>query len=248
MMTEILETGQVHGRRISPSACFTTWARTRLAAMPHRRKIIEEMLPKINCIVTNDLEFSDTVHYSDIVLPCTPLLRVRMDPGRVARAVHQSCRTGWWSLSARPRRTSTSSARFPKYLDNEACTTFLLQDQRGDDARHRRHAGVARNWVSTSTACARKASSPTARRTGFTGKTSGFQRFRGVWSSTWRIAGARINIGKPIDKEFYHLPTYHTPSEAYDESELVQEVPAVPLLRAHSLAHAYAVQLRADSA
>lgn len=38
-------------------------------------------------------------------------------------------------------------------------------------------------------------------------------------------AGSRIDIGKPIDKEFYHLPTYHTPSEAFDDNELVEKYP-----------------------
>lgn len=37
--------------------------------------------------------------------------------------------------------------------------------------------------------------------------------------------GARIDIGKPIDKDFYHMPTYHTPFEAYDESEQHEKYP-----------------------
>ena len=37
--------------------------------------------------------------------------------------------------------------------------------------------------------------------------------------------GARINVGKPIDKEFYHMPTYHTPNEAYDDSEQHKKYP-----------------------
>ena len=53
-----------------------------------------------------------------------------------------------------------------------------------------------------------------------------------IWSTaTGRLEfyvenpGARINVGFPIDKEMYHLPTYRNPHEAYDGSEEHKKYP-----------------------
>ena len=68
-MSEILETGKYLDKEFPVRLLYNVGANP-VGSYAAQRKIIDEMLPKINCIVTNDLEFSDTVHYSDIVLPC----------------------------------------------------------------------------------------------------------------------------------------------------------------------------------
>ncbi|MFR4802922.1 MAG: molybdopterin-dependent oxidoreductase [Eggerthellaceae bacterium] len=66
---EILETGKYLARS-SVRSLYNVGANP-VGSYAAQRRIIEETLPKIPCIIVNDLEFFGTCEYADIVLPCT---------------------------------------------------------------------------------------------------------------------------------------------------------------------------------
>ncbi len=68
-LPEVLETGQYKGKDFPVRLLYNIGANP-VGSYAAQRKTIEEILPQIPCIVTNDMEFSETCEYSDIVLPC----------------------------------------------------------------------------------------------------------------------------------------------------------------------------------
>ena len=67
-LPEVLETGKLKGEDFPVRLLYNIGANP-VGSYAAQRKTIEEILPKIPCIVTNDMEFSETCEYSDIVLP-----------------------------------------------------------------------------------------------------------------------------------------------------------------------------------
>ena len=222
MMSEILETGKYLGEDFPIRLLYNVGANP-VGSYAAQRKTIEEILPKINCIVTNDLEFSDTVHYSDIVLPCTHYFEYEWIQGashvpfinhanRVVEPIGEA------------KEDVDIFREISKHLNNEACTRFYSKtneemmraivdtpagEELGINLDSLRKEGVIadreENWIHW--------------------EDQRFPTLSGRLEFYVENAGSRIDIGKPIDKEFYHLPTYHTPSEAFDDNELVEKYP-----------------------
>lgn len=219
---EILQTGQYLGKEFPVRLLYNVGANP-VGSYAAQRKIIEEMLPKINCIVTNDLEFSDTVHYSDIVLPCTHYFEYEWIQG--ASHVPFINMAGKVVEPIGEAKEDVDIFReIANHLGNEACSKFYSKsneemmrvivdtpagEKLGINLDNLREKGVIadrdENWVHW----------PDQR----------FPTLSGRLEFYVENPGARINIGKPIDKDFYHLATYHTPSEAFDESEEFKKYP-----------------------
>ena len=68
MVKDILETGQYKGKDFHIRLLYNICANP-VGSYGNQKYIIEEILPKINCIVTADMEYSDTSPYSDFLLP-----------------------------------------------------------------------------------------------------------------------------------------------------------------------------------
>ena len=67
---EVLDTGKYLGEDFPVRLLYNIGANP-VGSYAAQARCINEILPKIPCIVTNDSEFSETCEYSDIVLPST---------------------------------------------------------------------------------------------------------------------------------------------------------------------------------
>lgn len=215
-LNEILETGQYLGKEFPVRLLYNVGANP-VGSYAAQKRIIDEMLPKINCIVTNDLEFSDTVRYSDIVLPCTHYFEYEWIQG-ASHVPFINHANKVVEPIGEAKEDVDIFREISKHLGNDACTKFYSKTNEemmrvivdteagaklGISLDNLRKEGVIadreENWVHW--------------------EDQRFPTLSGRLEFYVENPGARINIGKPIDKEFYHLPTYHEPNEAYDGSE-----------------------------
>ncbi|MCI8366911.1 MAG: molybdopterin-dependent oxidoreductase [Eggerthellaceae bacterium] len=219
---EVLETGKYKGEDFPVRLLYNIGANP-VGSYAAQRKTIEEVLPKIPCIITNDMEFSETCEYSDIVLPCThyfeydwiqasshtPFLYMAnkvVDPIGEAKEDVDIFR-----MIA--QYTSNEAAKKFYSLTNEQMMRVVLDTEKGEpwgiSYDNLKEKGVIadreENWIHW--------------------EDQRWPTMSGRLEFYVENPGARINIGKPIDKDFYHMPTYHTPSEAYDGSEQSKKYP-----------------------
>lgn len=221
-LPEVLETGKLKGEDFPVRLLYNIGANP-VGSYAAQRKTIEEVLPKIPCIVTNDMEFSETCEYSDIVLPCahyfeydwiqasshTPFLYMA---NKVADPIGEA-KEDVEIFRAIAERMDNEAAKAFYAKSNEEMMRMVVDTEKGEpvgiNLDNLKEKGVLadrdENWIHWE-----EQRWPTG---------SGRLEFY------VENPGARINIGKPIDKDFYHMPTYHTPFEAYDESEQHEKYP-----------------------
>lgn len=221
-MKEILETGKYKGEDFPVRLLYNICANP-VGSYGNQKYIIEEMLPKINCIITADMEFSDTTVYSDFVLPAchyfetdwiqgashTPFLYMS---NKVTEPVGEA------KSDLNIFRTISSYMGMP-----EADAFYAKTDEE-----------MMRNIVDTKASAARGIDFDTLKEKAVLADVdeNWIHWEEQVWSTgSGRLEfyvenpGSRINIGKPINKEDYRLPVYRTPIEAYDDSEEHKKYP-----------------------
>ena len=82
---EVLETGKLKGEDFPVRLLYNIGANP-VGSYAAQRKTIEEILPKIPCIVTNDMESPKPASTATLCCPA-PLLRVRLDSGQLAHSL-----------------------------------------------------------------------------------------------------------------------------------------------------------------
>lgn len=221
-ISEILETGKYLGKDFPIRLLYNVGANP-VGSYAAQRKIIEEMFPKIPCIIVNDMEFSDTCEYSDIVLPCAHYFEYEW--------IQAPSHTPFIYLAGKAvdpigeaKEDTDIFREISKYLGNEKATKYYSQT----------NEEMKRVVVDTPAAAKLGISYDNLKEQGVIAdreenwihwEDQKFPTLSGRLEFYVENPGARINIGKPIDKEFYHLPTYHTPNEAYDGSEQHKKYP-----------------------
>ncbi len=221
-LPELLETGKLKGEDFPVRLLYNIGANP-VGSYAAQRKTIEEVLPQIPCIVTNDMEFSETCEYSDIVLPCahyfeydwiqasshTPFLYMA---NKVADPIGEA-KEDVEIFRAIAERMDNEGAKAFYAKTNEEMMRMVVDTELGEplgiNLDNLKEKGVLadrdENWIHW--------------------EDQRWPTLSGRLEFYVENPGARINIGKPIDKDFYHMPTYHTPSEAFDESEQHEKYP-----------------------
>lgn len=221
-LPEVLETGKLKGEDFPVRLLYNIGANP-VGSYAAQRKTIEEILPKIPCIVTNDMEFSETCEYSDIVLPCahyfeydwiqasshTPFLYMA---NKVADPIGEA-KEDVEIFRAIAERMDNEAAKAFYAKSNEEMMRMVVDTEKGEPVGitfdNLKEKGVLadrdENWIHW--------------------EEQRWPTLSGRLEFYVENPGARIDIGKPIDKDFYHMPTYHTPFEAYDESEQHEKYP-----------------------
>ena len=219
---EILETGKYLGEDLPVRSLYNVGANP-VGSYAAQRRIIEETLPKIPCIIVNDLEFSETCEYADIVLPCTHYFEYDW--------IQAPSHTPFIYMANKvvdpigeAKEDTDIFREITKYLGNPKAEKF---------------------YAMTNEEMMRKvADTPAGEKLGISYdnlKKEGVIADRDenwihwedqIWpTGSGRLEfyvenpGARINIGKPIDKEYYHLPQYRPPIEVSEESEQYKKYP-----------------------
>lgn len=222
VLKDILETGKYKGEDFPVRMIYNICANP-VGSYGNQKYIIEQMFPKIPCIITADMEFSDTTDYSDFILPAahyfendwiqgashTPFLYMAnkvVDPIGEAKSDLNIFR------------------EIAKYLDDPAANKFYAKSDEE----------MMRAVVDTPAAAAMGIDLDTLKEKGvLADREENWIHWEDQkWSTgSGRLEfyvenpGARINIGMPIDKDMYRLPTYRDPQEAFDGSEQHKKYP-----------------------
>lgn len=221
-LAEILDTGKYLGKDFPVRLLYHVGANP-VGSYAAQKRIIEEMFPKINCIITNDLEFSETANYSDIVLPCAHYFEYDWIQG-ASHVPFINMANKVVEPIGEAKEDVNIFREISKHLGSEACSKFYSKtneemmrgivdtpagEKLGISLDNLKKEGVIadreENWIHWSD--------------------QRFPTLSGRLEFYVENAGSRINIGKPIDKEYYHLPTYRPPIEAHEGSEQFKKYP-----------------------
>lgn len=220
---EILETGKYKGEDFPVRLLYNVGANP-VGSYAGQRRIIEEILPKIPCIVTNDLHYSDTVSYSDIVLPACHYYEYNWIQGASHVPFLYMANKAVEPLGE-AKEDNDIFREIAKYLGNPAADKYYA----------RSNEDMMKLVVNTPAAAEMGITYDTLKEKGAIAdmQRDEYVRFPDQFFPT--LSGRlefyienpypRINIDKPIDQDLYRLPIYHTPNEAYDGSELQKKYP-----------------------
>ena len=222
MVKDILETGMYKGKEFPIRLLYNICANP-VGSYGNQKYIIEKMLPKINCIVTADMEFSDTSAYSDFLLPACHYFETDWIQGASHTPFLYMANKAVEPIGEAMSDLNIFRA-IAKELDDPAANKFYAKSDEE----------MMRGVVDTAAAAAMGIDLDTLKEKGvLADKDENWIHWEEqVWSTlSGRLEfyvenpGARINIGKPINKADYRLPVYRNPSEAYDGSEQQKKYP-----------------------
>ncbi|MBR3258422.1 MAG: molybdopterin-dependent oxidoreductase, partial [Eggerthellaceae bacterium] len=225
---EILDTGKYKGQDYPCRLLYNVGANP-VGSYAAQKNIIDNMLPKIPCSITNDLEFSDTVRYSDIVLPCTHYFEYEWIQGASHVPFIYMANKVVEPIGEAMEDTDIFRA-ISKYLGNPACDKFYaMTNEEMERKVVDTAAGQAMQPVAISYDNLKKYGALADRVENWIHwEEQRFPTESGRLEIYVENPGPRINIiagNDQIDKNFYHMPTYHTPNEAYEGSEQSKKYP-----------------------
>ena len=222
VVKDIMETGQYKGKPFSIQLLYNICANP-VGSYGNQKYIIEHMFPHIPCIITSDMEFTDTTEYSDFVLPCCHYFE-----------------TDWIQASSHtPFLYMANKAVEPIGEAKSDLNIFrgisaVLGDPGANAFYAKSDEEMMRYVVDTPNAAAMGIDLDTLKKKGVLADRdeNWIHWEEQIWPTlSGRLEfyvenpGARINIGMPIDKEMYRLPAYREPHEAYDGSEEHKKYP-----------------------
>ncbi len=222
VVKDILNTGKYKGKDFPIRLLYNICANP-VGSYGNQRYIIEEMLPKIPCIITADMEFSDTTQYSDILLPACHYFENDWIQG-ASHAPFLYMANKVVDPIAEAKSDLNIFREIAKHLNDPGANAFYAKSDEE----------MMRAVVDTPASAAMGITLDKLKEKGvLADKDENWIHWEDQkWSTlSGRLEfyvenpGARIDIGMPIDKERYHLPSYFNPSEAYDDSEQHKKYP-----------------------
>ena len=220
---EVLDTGEFLGKEFPVRLLYNIGANP-VGSYAAQARCINEILPKIPCIVTNDSEFSETCEYSDIVLPSTHYFEYDW--------IQAASHTPFLYMANKvvdplgeAKEDVEIFRQIAQYMDDEKAKAFYAKSNEEMMRSVVDTPAAQKNWGISFDALKEKGVMADKDENWVHWDDLKFPTLSGRLEFYVENPGARINVGKPIDKEFYHMPTYHTPNEAYDDSEQHKKYP-----------------------
>ena len=222
VVKDILETGKYKGKDFPIRLLYNICANP-VGSYGNQKYIIEQMLPKINCIVTADMEFSDTTVYSDFILPACHYFETDWIQG--------SSHTPFLYMA---NKVVEPIGEAKSDLNIFRAIAAVLDDPEANAFYAKSDEEMMRAIVDTPASAALGIDLDTLKEKNvLADREENWIHWEDQkWSTrSGRLEfyvenpAARINIGMPINKEDYHLPVYREPFEAYEGSEQYKKYP-----------------------
>ncbi|MBR3257726.1 MAG: molybdopterin-dependent oxidoreductase, partial [Eggerthellaceae bacterium] len=220
---EILATGKYQGNDFPVRLLYNIGANP-VGSYAGQRCIIEEMFPKIPCIITNDLHFSDTVLYSDIVLPCCHYYEYNWIQGASHVPFLYMANKAVEPIGE-AKEDNDIFREIAKYLGNPIADKYYAQSNEDMMKLVVNTAGSEAKGITYEKLKQQGAMVDMTRDEYIRWPDHFFPTLSGRLEFYVENPYPRININKPIEQSKYYLPIYHTPIEAYVGSEQHKKYP-----------------------
>ena len=222
MLQEIAETGKYAGKDF-PVKAWLTFNGNPFSNMVNQREIFDKLLPQFDLIVTSDFTMTDTCHYSDYVLPSTHWYeQYDFMPGHFhgfaqlnERALEPPFET---KCNLEVMCELAKRMGYGEHMDMtpDKALEMIMQDSQVIKGGYSLEDFLSKKMLDMKMG-------PTAKGVvyqdlKFPNKTKRLEFYQ-------PNPKPRMNWGQEIDKEFYRLPQWAPPIEAWEESDAYKKYP-----------------------